>query len=454
MPLITVPYTTRVLGADLLGTNAHTASIAQWFVIFGIMGINMYGNREIARVRDDKNELSKTFFEIYLMQFINLIIVGVIFLLFVWVTDFSFNNILLIQGITLISVMFDITWFFYGVEDFKKASIRNMVIKVLGVSLIFILVKGHDDFITFILINTLTAILGQVIMWVQLRQYINFTKVSLKGAYKHFKPNIDLFIPQVAISVYVVLDITMIGFLSTDADVAFYQNSQRIVKMFLVFVTSIGAVMLPRIANTFHKGDVEQVNKYISTTMKLALYLSIPMMFGMMAVGPYFVNWFLAPEFSVVGPLIMITAPIMLFISISNVFGIQYMVPTGMSKEYSRSVIIGAVTNLILNTILIPFFGAFGAAIGSLGAELMVTLVQYYYIRSKIKLNINFASLFKFFFSGVVMLFAVRYIGDTLGDNAISNIAQAAIGATIYLSMITLMKEEFHFKIIQKVLRR
>jgi O-antigen/teichoic acid export membrane protein len=454
MPLITVPYTTRVLGADLLGVNNFYASIVQWFVIFGIMGINIYGNRQIARVRDDKNELSKTFFEIYLMQMINLFTVGIIFLLFVYITNFDYRNIMLIQGITLLSVMFDITWFFYGVEDFKKAALRNMFIKVLGVALIFLLVKGHDDFVTFVLINTVTAVFGQIIMWVQLRKYIGFSKVTLKGAYSHFKPNLTLFVPQIAISIYVVLDQTMIGILSEEANVAFYTNSQRFVKMFLVFITSIGAVMLPRIANTFHKGDVEQVNKYISTTLRLALYLAIPMMFGMMSVAPFFINWFLPVEFEVVGPLIVITAPIILAISISNVFGVQYMIPTGMSKEYSISVIVGAFTNLVLNVILIPFFGAFGAAIGSVGAELMVTITQYRFIRSKIDLKVSISSVVKYLVSATIMLVVVIFIGRNLGSNPVTNVIQAGAGAIIYMGLITLMKEEFHFKIIKKVLKR
>jgi len=458
IPIITVPYTTRVLGSTPLGINTLSASIVQWFVIFGIMGINMYGNREIARVRDNKEKLSKTFFEIYLMQFINLCVMVVLYFIFLKFFKhhyfIEYRLIFFIQAITLISIMFDITWFFYGVEDFKKASIRNFIIKIINVLCIFTFIKGPEDLWLFVTVNTLSAVFGQAIMWVQLKQYIKFTKVSIKDAYKHFKPNMSLFVPQIAISVYVVLDQTMTGFLSNADNLAFYQQSQRFVKMFLLFVTSIGSVMLPRISNTFAKGENDKAMKYLSGTFKLALYLSIPMMFGMMAVAPNFISWYLAEAFAPVGPLISITAPIIVLISISNVFGVQYMIPAGMSKQYSKSVIFGAITNLIMNAILIPMFGAYGAAIGSIGAELVVTVTQWLSVRNNLELNVKFKSVMIYVFSGILMFVAVYLIGYFQSANFIVNIEQVLAGAIIYMGMLTITRDEFHISIIKKILRR
>lgn len=169
-PFITTPYLTRVMGAETLSINSWTANIVQWFVLFGIMGVNTYGNKEIAKVRDNCELLSKTFFEIFFMQFGSMCLSSFVFYIYTLSMGGEYQLYLLIQSISLLSVSLDITWFFYGVEDFKKASIRNMIVKILGVVLIFAFIKGPEDLTKFILINTCVGVLGQLIMWLQLKQ--------------------------------------------------------------------------------------------------------------------------------------------------------------------------------------------------------------------------------------------------------------------------------------------
>lgn len=452
-PIIVVPYTTRVIGATGLGINAFTSSIVQWFVIFGIMGISMYGNKEIARVRDNRNLLSRTFMGIFVVQVVCMFIVSVLYLGFVYFAKVDNKIIYIIQGFVLLATMFDITWFFLGVEDFKKSSIRNMVFKLINVVLIFIFVKDASDLPIFVFINTFTQILGQLILFIQLKEYIDYTPVSIKSAFiQHMKPNFVLFVPQIAISIYSVLDQTMTGLLSVDeAQLAFYQQAIRFDKMFLYFITSIGMVMLPRIANEHAKGDKGNIFQYLNITLKLALYLAIPMMFGMIGVGPFFINWFLAPEFYLVGYLIAMISPIIIFISLSNVFGIQYMVPTNMLKQYSISVIYGAITNFMLNLILIPIYGAVGSAISVVIAELVVTVSQYFYVRKDFKTDLQLRSIITYFVAGLIMCVSVYFIGLQLGSKLTTNLIQAFVGAIIYLTLITASKEPFHLILLNKL---
>lgn len=452
-PFITTPYLTRVMGAEMLSVNSWTANIAQWFVLFGIMGVNIYGNREIAKVRDDKPTLSKTFFEIFSMQLISMVIATICFISYAYFIGNSYQTILLIQGITLLSVALDITWFFYGVEDFKKASIRNMLVKIIGITLIFTLVKGPTDLVTFVLINSITAVVGQFIMWAQLKQYISYEKISFKGVLRHVKPNIGLFIPQIAISVYSVLDITMLGAMYEDIrQVNFYEQTQKFVKMFLFFVTSIGSVMLPRIANTHQKKDFDKIDSYLQKTMKLAIYMSIPMIFGISAVIQNFIGWFLPPEYSVVSMMIIVTSPIMLFISLSNVFGTQYMVPTGMSRQYTISVVLGAITNFAINLCLIPQFGAYGAIVGSVTAELVVTLVQYLFVKDKLKLDVKISSIIRVVIASSAMAL-VCFVTGFIGSNILINLLQVVLGLITYVIMLLIMKDTFLLEMI-KSLRR
>ena len=452
-PFITTPYLTRVMGADALSINTWTSNIVQWFVLFGIMGVNHYGNKEIAKVRDDKKELSKTFFEIFCMQFINMILALLAFVIFINTISVDYHLIFKIQCITLLSVALDITWFFYGVENFKTASIRNMIVKIVGIILIFTFVKDPSDLSKFVLINTTTGVLGQLIMWVQLRHYICFVKISFKDVIKHLKPNIELFIPQIAISVYSILDITMLGSLYPDLKhVEFYEQSQKFVKMFLFFITSIGSVMLPRVTNVFHKKEYEKANAYLNKTIHLAIYLSIPMIAGIISLIENFIVWFLPPEFYVVSRMIIYTTPIIFFISLSNVFGIQYMIPVGITNKYTISVVSGAVTNCLVNFFLIPKFGAYGAIVGSVSAELVVVLVQYHYVKNQLKLHVKKSAIMRVIFASCVMGFAVHFTGK-IGSNIAVNFLQVLVGATCYFSMLLIMKDEFLISMLKSLKR-
>ncbi len=454
-PIITVPYTTKVLGAQL-GVNAFTATFVQWFIIFGIMGINNYGIKTIGTVQDDRKLLSKTFHEIFLMQRCNLLLVLVVYLVSIAVSSFDYKLIYFIQGLTILSTMFDISWFYLGIEDFKVNSLRNILVKIIGVALIFLIVKSEADLWKFVLINGLTAIFGQMIMLVQLGKYVDPCKVSLKEAYQdHFKDNLILFVPQIATSIYTVLDQTLVGVLAEDweAQSAFYQQATRIVRMFLYFITSIGSVIMPRIANVYSKGDNEKVASYLSVTLKLALYLAIPMMFGTASVAPSLVPWFMAPEFGIVGTLIPITTPIILLISLSNVFGVQFLLPTGRMKEFSTSVVLGAVMNLISNVILIPRFGALGACIALVIAEGSVTLYQFIVMRGKLQFNIQKRSIILYFTDAIGMSLIVLLIGRLMGPSLKTNILQVLAGGIFYMAVLTAFREEFHMSVLQKVLK-
>lgn len=456
-PFITVPYVTRALGGDALGTSDWTAGIVQWFVLFGILGVNIYGNKKIAEVRDDKELMSKTFFEIFVMQFICMMISGVMYLLFIQTMKPEVQFYALLQSISLISVSLDVTWFFYGVEDFKKASIRNMIIKVLGIILIFTFVKSSNDLGLFILINAGSGVLGQAIMWFQLRQYITFQKVSTKGVIQHLRPNILLFVPQIATSIYTMLDVSMLGYLYDNvAHVSYYQQAQRFIKMFLFFITSIGAVMLPRIANMNTKGEEAkaEITRFLQITLRMALYLAIPMIVGIITLIPSFIAWFMDAEFQIVTPLIIFTTPIILFISLSNVYGTQYMLPTGMTKEYTKSVVAGAITNAILNFILMPKYGAFGAIVASGISEFMVTVIQWKYVHNKIDLKIRIKNIYKYILSSIVMGFVVYTICQELPPNIFSNFVAIGSGCLVYFGLLTVMKDQFHMTLLHKVLKR
>lgn len=456
LPFILVPYTYEHITPKVLGTYNFAGSIMQWFILFGILGINTYGNREIAKVRDDKDKLNKTFFEIFFMQISNMLIAMAAYYLYINLTVHDNKLIFLITGITMFASMLDVTWFFYGVEDFKKVSIRNVIVKILGVSLIMLICKNPEDIYKYIIINIASELIGQGIMFFELGKYIKIQKISLKEAYhNHFKATFALFVPTIAISIYTMLDQTMIGYLYSDEHVSYYLSSMNIVKMFLYFITSIGAVVLPRVTNSFYNDENWKNNttQLLNNTMRIAMLLALPMCFGMMMISKNFISWYL-PDTPIISDLIIFACPIIIFISMSNVTGIQYMVPTGMYDKYSKSVIAGATINLIINLLLIPKYGAYGAVVGSLIAEFTVTLVQYLMIRNETKFNLKNRSYLIYIIGTILMSLGVFALTKLLSVSMLNTFIEVFVGIAIYGLVLLICKEEILFNLLNKIRSR
>ena len=444
LPLFLVSYTYAHLGPSTLGINDYAANISSWFILLGVLGVNTYGNREIAKVRDNKDRLSKSFYEILVMQIINMTIALVLYVVYTLLFVKENQIIYFLICLSILASVFDISWFYYGVEDFGIVSIRNIVVKIVSVLLIFAFVKKPADLWMFTLINSLSDLIGQLVTFLGLKKYINKTKVSVKDAYKnHLAGTFALFIPTVAINIYTLLDQTLLGTMVEDkGQLNLYKTSVSFVKMFLYFVTSIGAVVMPRIANLFVKNnDHSEVNRYINMTFKLAIILSIPIFVALEVVSGSFFPWYTKDEYMYIIPLVRLVSPIIIFISLSNVFGTQYLVPVGRNNEYTKSIIAGALINLAINLYAIPRWQAAGACVASVCAEFTVTFTQWLYIRKDVEIH-SMSSFIKSALSALVMGVVIYFIGNAMGAKIITNMVQAIVGIIIYVVMLLILKEE------------
>ncbi|KGT37735.1 hypothetical protein P421_13740 [Heyndrickxia coagulans P38] len=450
VPLITVPYVSRVLGSNGIGINAYTYSIIQYFVLLGTIGITLYGNRAIAYVRDDQRKLSETFWSIFSLQVLTSLFAFIIFIFFLkW--SGAYQNIFLLQSFYLFAAMFDVSWLFMGLEDFKKTVTRNLIVKIFGVICVFIFVQTAHDLWKYVLILSLSQFLGNLTLWLYIPKTVNKFKVTWKQINNHFMPSISLFIPQIAIQVYVALNKTMLGYMSNTNEVGFFDNADKIVKIVLSIVTAMGIVMLPRVSNTFAKGDMKKVNEYLYRSFDFASYLSIPMMFGLMGIAGTFTPWFFGSGFSKTGVLIGVISPIIVLIAWSNVIGQQYMMPVGKVRGFTVSVTIGAVVNFIVNLLLIPHYQSVGTAISTVVAEFTVTFVQLMLIYRHIQYRKLFSSIWRYFISGFLMLMIIHLVGGKLGNNIFSTVIQVILGIFVYLIVLVLLRSEMNQLIFGKL---
>ena len=452
-PIITSPYLARTLGSESIGINNYTYSIVYWFILFGMMGISVYGSKEVAKVSDDKQKISQKFSEIFSLQFLNLCISSILFYIIFVIFNFEYKSAFLLQGLMIISSMLDISWLFNGLEDFKKITTRNFVVKILTVLLMLLLIKKPSQYMLHIGISVGMSFFSNIVMWINVKKYLNFKIPKIKNIYKHLKETIILFLPQIATTIYSMFDQTMIGWLYKDvSEVAFYNQAHKFINMFLFVTTTIGTVMLPRIVKCREKEGDAKVKRLTNQTLKIALFLSLPISLGIFSVSRYFIPWFLTEEFTKVGNIMCVLSPVIIFISITNVFGTQYMIATNKYKHYTLSVTIGCIINLILNGLTISKFGAYGASIATVITELFVLIYQYTIIKKEFDFNGIKKILLKYFICSTIMATTVILIGEKFGATILTNIIQIFVGASIYIGVLFIIKDEILLFFMNKIL--
>ncbi len=446
IPLITTPYLSRVLGAENIGIYGYTLSITTYFILFGSLGVQMYGQREIAFLQDKKHERSKTFFEILIMRFITL---GISLFLF-YVTfcikgSYSFYYKILILEIVAYSI--DISWYFQGLEEFKKTVIRNSLVKIASFICIFAFVKTSNHLIRYFLIYVFSNLFGNITLWIYLPRFVEKINYRELHIFKHFKPTIALFIPQIAVQIYTVLDKTMIGSIIDDKrEVGYYEQAQKMIKLLLTIATSLGTVMVPRMANTFANGDKEKLKEYMKRSFQFVLMIAFPLMFGIMSVANKFVPIFYGSGYGKVVYLLIIISPIIVAIGLSNVIGTQYLLPTKQQKKYTISVVAGAIINFTLNMLLIKSYMSLGASIATVIAEFGVTGIQFYLTRENVSIKEVFKISKNYFLASLVMLMISLGIGLLIENNFISIVIQGSIGALVYTILLIFMKDKMVFE--------
>ena len=450
IPLITMPYLTRIFLPEQLGINTYTLSIANYFMLFGMLGMQLYGNRQIAYVRNNKKKLSMTFWSLYLTQLVTCIIALILYYLFVNFCVDENKIIYLIQGLNVLSVAIDISWLFMGLEDFKKVVIRNTIVKIVGLVSIFLFVKSSDDLAIYTFLTVAVNIIGFIIMWLYVPKYVGKVNIDIDIIKKTVKPLVKLFLPQIATQVYTLLARTMVGALSTNDQVAFYDYSQKIVRMVLALITSIGVVLLPRVSNIIGSGKKDVVPKVIEKTFKFVSYISIPMAIGLMSISQILVSWFLGPEYSQVGYLSAISSLIIIAVSWANIIGVQYLIATKQENKYTVSIMIAAVINLFMNLILIKKYGALGAVISLIVAEYVGVIIQIILIRKQLPISSMLRGVIRYFIVAIIMGIIVFVIGKLINNPFIANIVQGVIGLVIYISVMFILKDEIQKEIIEK----
>lgn len=453
IPLVTTPYLSRVLGPQGTGIYSYTYSVMSYFLLLGMLGSTLYAQREIAYIQDDLKKRSKTFWEIIIIRIISLSISMLMFyLIYGYKGEYSFYyKIFLLE---FIATMLDTGWFFQGIEQFKKIVIRGVIIKIVSIILIFTIVKQESDLYKYVLIYVISTMVGSLSLLPYLKKYIikiKFRELELK---KHIKPILILLIPQIATQVYTLIDRVMIGNILNDmSEVGYYEQAQKIIKLLIMIITSLGTIMLPRIANNFANGNEKKIQEHIENSFSFVFAIGMPIAVGIMVVSHEFVPLFYGPGYDKVEVLLKTIAPLIVVIGLTNVLGTQYLLPTKKQKEYNISVIFGAIINVIINIIFITLFGSVGACIATIIAEMGIFLVQSYFVRKKITV-VKYLKRSKNYILASAIMGIICSAITYLNINPLKSIGLKIIcGIIVYIIALILIKDKFIIRILNKVVK-
>ena len=438
LPIITTPYVTRVFSSTDLGTYGYFNSIVTYFILLATLGVANYGTKEISGHRKD---IRKNFWGIYTLQLGATVLSISLYIIMCLSFSFMQNPVAYILGLSLVSKGMDISWLFQGLEDFRKITVRNITVKLVGVISIFLFVKSANDLYLYVFLLTIFELLGQLSMWLPAREFIGNPHFDWPYAKQHLKPVVLLFLPQIAISLYVTLDRTMLGALASTKDVGIYDQALKLVNILLTLVTSLGSVMLPRVANLLSTGDHKAVNKMHQMSFLIYNLVIFPIIAGMLIVNDDFVQFFLGQDFQDAKYAIAIMIFRMFFIGWTNIMGIQILIPHNKNKEFMISTTIPAIVSVGLNLILLPKLGYIGAAIVSVLTEALVWAIQLYFTRNYLKEVPFLASTVKIIGASALMYGVLFVVKTTVNFTPVINVMVfAVIGAVIYISQILFLK--------------
>lgn len=439
VPLITAPYVSRVLGSTGVGINAFTASILSYFTLFAGLGIQIYGNREIAYHQNNVRERTKIFWELQIIQTISTLISIVVFLIFL-IFQSKYQIFFLIQGISLFTVMANISWFFMGLENFQIIVFRNTLINLIVVILTFLLVRKYSDLWIYILLLVGANLLANLSVWPFLKKEI--CKISIRDLdiKKHMGPVLILLLPQIAATAYVNINKTMLGWLDSTSGVGYFNQADMIIRTAFTAVSSFASAFLPRLSNLFSENKIEEGKNLIRTALQIMFTLSILAIAGILGVSNNFATFFFGEKFQAVGPLMAVEAFVIFFFGIANVIRSQYLMAIRHTREITVAALIALIVNIIINLIMIPRWGVMGATITVLITEGLTTAYLVWAVRKDFDLVILFQGFWKYIIAGIVAFGGTYYLNNNLNPSIISYIIQAFGGIITYSIMIFILK--------------
>lgn len=450
LPLILSPYLVRVLGADQLGIYSFVTSTANIIVTVGLLGTYNYGCRQIAYTRDITEDSNTAYNQILTIRILLGIALTIIYGIVCWVES-EYSLYFLLYYSWVLSMIIDPSWFFVGQEDMKATAIKNSAVRLITVALIFLFVKRENDLTAYVAIMGFSALICNVLLFLQVKKYKVSYHFSLEKVSYHLKGSLSLFWPQVATLMYLQVDKIMLKYLTSDiSQVSFYDYGEKIVTIPLTLITTLSTVMMPRIANEYANNNTTGMRELLIKAGKFSMMLAMPMMFGMAICANKLIPWYLGAAYAPSIMVIILVSPIIVTNSLSGISGNQYFVATDQTNLLLKAYVSAAILNILINAILIPKYGCNGAAIATVIAAIASVLIQYYYMHKQLNIGVFIGFSLKYFLYAFFMGIGVLLVGIKLPAKPMTSVIQILVGLAIYSFILLITKDKNLIFVLQK----
>lgn len=456
VPIITAPYLTRTLGAEQLGIYSYVYSITSIINTVTMLGTHTYGYRQVAYTRDNTKLCNRVFWEMTILK-LSLGVIGTVFYFL-----YAYKNEYFIQFLYyypwLLASYIDLSFIYVGMEEMKYPVMRNIMVKILSVIGIFVIVHVPDDLNKYILVLSLSTLIGSLTIYIGLKKYVLFTiqsvGIRIGSIMDHLRMSFSLFLPQAASYVYLQVDKIMIkALVHGTAQISFYDQADKLVRVPLTVILVLSTVIMPRMANISQKGNLEELYGYLFKSFQLSLLLAAPMAVGIAVLAKGFVPWYLGSEFTSTSTAMMILAPIIVTTSIGGVIGTQYFTATNQINILLVANLSAFGSNIICNYFLISKLGYLGAAIATILASGISAAIQLIYLNKTVKIYDIVKRVYKYFVSAIAMgtgvLFCMRFFDFKIGP--IYTLLEIVIGIIFYCLGCLVLRDEFFIQLVKRI---
>lgn len=448
-PLITMPYLVRVFTREQIGLNSYSLSLVTVFIYISFMGINSYGVREISYVKQ-KKDISKYFWSLWFIQLVGVLITLSIFDIIILNLVSTNKTVIFIQSFLILINIFDISWFFIGMEELKKTVTRNTFIKICSLFSIFIFIKDSSDFHKYLLINIISTLLANIMLFISLKKYISFPNISKDFVLYHLKRSWIFLLPQISTFMYTTFDKVILGNLSNMDQVAYYEQANGIVRLSTNLISCVGTALLPRITQLLSENKEKEIEVTYSQIFKGVSLASFYMFTMLLCVAPSFVDWFFSSEYDIVSTIIRIEAIIIIIAPISNIVLNAILLPRRHDKIAIKSTLYAAITNIVLNTLLDRRLGVYGCVVSIIITEIFCLIYRIYKSRNYYSYVIFIKSTYKYLFVSIFVILTVSLINKFIHHSFLETVSTVFLVTIIFIALLVLIKDDFIIKHLKK----
>lgn len=444
VPFISTPYLSRVLGSEMIGRYSYARSIASYFILAAGFGTATYGQRLIASLQREEVQLRQAFWDLTLLRCVAAIAAAALYIV-VFVPDSVDPKMYLFVGLEIFSVAADISWYYQGREQFTVVAACNGTAKFVMLAMLFLFVKTVDDVSAYAWVYSSLTLAGAAAQWLFLPRSMQLIRDGSRLWNRergHILSALRLFAAQLAMQVYTVLDKTMIGQITrSEAENGYYDQAQRLIRLIEAACTVIGPVIASRVAVLWSQNRKKETAEILEMSFRFVCCIGVPIIVGIQLIAEDFVPIYYGTGFVPVISLLRVLSVLPLVIGLSNVIGIQFLVPVGRENQLTASVTVGAVVNILLNLFLIQPLASTGAAIASVVAEVMVTGVQMYFVRKKINIKKVFADVIHYFLLALPMAAVGVILNRTVSEGLVRLALSILLCGAVYLSELLILKD-------------